>query len=120
MVQNICSRWHQDITQDVTMILDSEITSEDIHKVKSIGWLVFDEAQRLDLLAESNTLIRAFLGKTHNYVLSMCYAYLFSIARGKHHAAIEVFEIIPSDARESVIAQWQDQVSDAYPVTALP
>ena len=63
VVQNICSRWQQDVTQDVTMILDSEITSEDIHKIKSIGWLVFDEAQRLDLIAESNTLIRAFLGK---------------------------------------------------------
>lgn len=41
-----------------------DITSDDIHKIKSIGWLVFDPAQRLDLLIESNTLIRAFLGET--------------------------------------------------------
>ena len=63
VVQNICSRWQQDVTQDITMV-DAEITSDDIHKIKSIGWLVFDPTQRLDLLIESNTLIRAFLGKT--------------------------------------------------------
>ena len=33
-----------------------------------------------------------------------------SLARGKHHAAMETFEMIPSDARESIMAQWQDQV----------
>lgn len=45
-------------------MVDTDITSDDIHKIKSIGWLVFDPAQRLDLLIESNTLIRAFLGET--------------------------------------------------------
>lgn len=68
VVQKICSRWEQDITQDVTMTSVTDITSEDLQKIKSIGWLVFDETQRLDLLIESNTLIRAFLGR----VLTMC------------------------------------------------
>lgn len=64
VVQNICSRWQQDTTLDATMTsAEAEITSDDMQKIKSIGWLVFDPSQRLDLLIESNTLIRAFLGK---------------------------------------------------------
>ena len=146
------------------MTLDAETTTEDGHKINSIGWLVFDQSQRLDLLIESNTLIRAFLGKiSTTYIYSVIYEYLvtnryqsvwiflvklmgnfntlnkcvdyiqvsvfssfhinsftmyiislnvsiFILARGKHHAAVEVFDIIPSDARESIVAQWQDQV----------
>lgn len=40
-----------------------------------------------------------------------------SVARGKHSAAADVFDMIPSDARESIIAQWQEQVhlTDIYP-----
>lgn len=125
VVQNICSRWQQeaqDITQDVTMTLDAETTTEDVHKIKSIGWLVFDQSQRLDLLIESNTLIRAFLGKILTaYICIIWTSYsgyhiislnisTFSLARGKHHAAVEVFYIIPSDARELIVAQWEDQV----------
>lgn len=34
-----------------------------------------------------------------------------SLARGKHHAAVDVFESVPADAREVVVAQWQDCVS---------
>ena len=63
-VHNICSQCDQDYTDDVLLSSDTDITSDDFKKIKSIEWLVFDRAQRLDVLVESNTLIRAFLGET--------------------------------------------------------
>lgn len=104
------------------MTSDAEITSGDFHKIKSIGWLVFDPSQRLDLLIESNTLIRAFLGKILSapfpYHFDISFGQNFSLARGKHHAAVEVIEIIPNDARGLITAQWQDQVHllSTYPI----
>ena len=64
VVHNICSQWDQDYTHDALLSSDTDITSDDVKKIKSIEWLVFDQAQRLDVLVESNTLIRAFLGET--------------------------------------------------------
>jgi len=65
VVHNICSQWDQDHTHDVLLSSDTDVTTDDLKKIKSIEWLVFDQAQRLDVLVESNMLIRGFLGETH-------------------------------------------------------
>ena len=65
VVHSICSQWDQEYTCDIPLNADTDFTSDDLKKVKSIEWLVFDQAQRLDVLVESNTLIRQFLGQSH-------------------------------------------------------
>ncbi|XP_065883036.1 nuclear pore complex protein Nup107-like isoform X2 [Dysidea avara] len=94
VVHNICSQWDQDHTHDVLLSSGTDVTSDDLKKIKSIEWLVFDKTQRLDVLVESNMLIRAFL------------------ARGKYHAAIEAFNVVPLDARETIVGQIDEELPD--------
>ena len=58
----------------------------------------------------TNVLILSVHINRFHCTLVVLNVFTFSLAREKHHAAVEVFDIIPSDARELIVAQCQDQV----------
>ncbi|XP_056311527.1 nuclear pore complex protein Nup107 [Danio aesculapii] len=83
---------------DLTPALDTATTVEDQQKIDVIDWLVFDPAQRAEVLKQSNAIMRKFL------------------ASKKHDAAKMVFAKVPEDSMREIYRQWEEQGMD----TPLP
>lgn len=65
-----------------------EVTPEDLQKVASLDWLLFDPSTRGEALKQANALMRGF------------------VCLGKVAAAREAFKRLPSDSIDVVSAQW--------------
>ncbi|XP_002399855.3 nuclear pore complex protein Nup107 [Ixodes scapularis] len=65
-----------------------DVTPEDLRKVASLDWLLFDPSTRGEALKQANALMRGF------------------VCLGKVAAAREAFRRLPSDSVDVVSAQW--------------